>query len=162
MREKDEKKWNQMYELAKAYYEYHGNLDIPAKLELVGYEHDKITKLGSWISRQRVSKGGLSKEKIEKLDNIGMIWDANYKKRRPDTGAWEKMYELAKAYYEYHGNLDIPTKLEIEGYEQDKMIKLGSWLSNQKTRYKLGKLSEERREKLENIGMIWSKRNKRK
>ena len=40
-----------MYNLAKAYYEHHGNLEIPARFKTInGYEYDENgINLGYWI-----------------------------------------------------------------------------------------------------------------
>jgi hypothetical protein len=68
-----EEQWEQKYLLAYQYYKENGNLRIP-KNYVVG-----DCKLGKWILWQRQAKRGnvrnsLSKEKIEKLNNIGMVW----------------------------------------------------------------------------------------
>ncbi|MEE3342778.1 MAG: helicase associated domain-containing protein [Bacilli bacterium] len=230
--------WNQMYELAKAYYEYHGNLFVPINFQVAGYKDNKLVKLGHWLSTQRTNykEGKISKERIEKLenigmvwkrkpvkenfrryneyddwnkmyelakkyytshgnlndsetilidgyrldywlsnqrhdykkgnisnakkellDNIGMIWTDNYQKRKSNNDAWNQMYELAKAYYEYHGHLNIKRNFQVEGYVEDKIIKLGSWINNQRIQYRTGHLSNEKIEKLESIGIIWEK-----
>ena len=68
------------------------------------------------------------------------------------------MYKLAEAYYKYHGHLDIPQKFEVDGYNEEKITKLGSWISNQRIRYKAGNLSKEKINLLNGIGMIWEKK----
>ena len=44
------------------------------------------------------------------------------------------MYELAKAYYEHHGNLEIPMKFKtINGYEpEENGVNLGTWIYTQR------------------------------
>ncbi len=69
------------------------------------------------------------------------------------SASWDSMYLLAKGYYEKHHNLDIEKRYKTpEGYA------LGSWLDTQR-RVRSGKihgiLTEERREKLDSIGMDW-------
>ncbi|OUO90132.1 Helicase associated domain protein [Cloacibacillus sp. An23] len=69
------------------------------------------------------------------------------------SASWDSMYKLAKAYYEKHHNLDIERRyVTPEGYA------LGSWLNTQKL-VKAGKihgvLTEERRQKLNAIGIDW-------
>ena len=58
-------KWMKNYNLAKAYYEHHGNLEMPESFKtLNGYEYDENgIALGEWISNQRKAY----KEKVEKL-----------------------------------------------------------------------------------------------
>ena len=147
--------WDMMYELAKKYYEHYGNLKIPHSFKTInGYESDENGyNLGIWINTQRFSykKGTLSEDRIEKLKEIGMIFEDVHK----DT--WNKMYELAKKYYEHYGNLKIPFSFKtINGYESDENgYNLGIWINTQRFSYKKGTLSEDRIEKLKEIGMIF-------
>ncbi len=151
--------WDMMYELAKKYYEHYGDLKIPCRFKTInGYDTDeKGYKLGVWISNQRINykNGTLFEDRIEKLEEIGMIFEDVYK----DT--WNMMYKLAKKYYEHHGNLKISHSFKtINGYEIDeKGYNLGVWINTQKTNYNKSILSEDRIEKLEEIGMIFEKVN---
>lgn len=148
--------WEDKYNLAKTYYEHHGNLEVPQSFKtLNGYEFDENgIKLGQWIGTQRSSFRNckLSNERIEMLKNIGLIfYDSNEE-------AWMKNYNLAKIYYKHHGNLEIPQKFKtINGYEFDeKGIALGSWICNQRQSYKdkgFGKITEEQIKLLNSIGM---------
>ena len=71
--------WNMTYELAKKYYKHYGDLKIPRSFKTVnGYEVDeKGYTLGAWINTQRFSykKGTLFEDRIEKLEEIGMMWN---------------------------------------------------------------------------------------
>ena len=139
--------WNENYELAKKYYEYHGDLNIACKFKTInGYEYDETgINLGVWISAQRLNKN-LSEERRKLLINIGM--------RFKDYNGlqWNENYELAKRYYEYHGNLEIPQKFKtVNGYEYDETgVNLGRWLANQRANKNL---TSERKELLRNIGI---------
>ena len=139
--------WEEMYELAKKYYEYHGDLKIPAKFKTInGYEYnDTGVNLGTWLYTQRKNKN-LSEERRNLLSSIGMSLRGN------NASQWNKNYELAKKYYEYHGNLEIPAKFKtINGYEyNDTGVNLGAWLYTQRQNKNL---SDERRKLLSNIGM---------
>lgn len=150
--------WDDYYDLAKKYYKFYGDLNIPGTFKTKnGYEEDVAGfSLGTWIKTQRRSKvnGNLTKEKIAKLDAIKMIWNVHDLK-------WNKMYVLAKAYYEHYANLDIPSKFKtINGYEEDADgLCLGQWIKQQRFLYSSGQLSrltKEKIEKLNDIEMIWS------
>lgn len=159
--------WDRIYELAKEHYINYGNLDDSEKIVVDGF------RLDYWIQNQRhdYKKGILSLDRIKKLDSIGMIWKKERKKRsnnglqiidmkddtKPNEEAWNMMYELAKAYYNYHGDLDISRKFEVEGYKENDITRLGNWINNQKIRYRTGKLSIDKIEKLESIGMVWNR-----
>ena len=150
-----EDNWNEMYNLAKAFYEFYGHLKIPMKFTtLDGIKHNpKGKKLGLWISTQRkfyIDKK-LSQEHIEKLNQIGMIYDSVYDKE------WDRIYLLAKAYYEHYGNLMIKRDFKTkDGFTKDENgCSLHNWLEAQKMMYRKNKLSQERLKKLELIGMIF-------
>lgn len=159
-------RWNRMYQLAKAYYDYYGNLKVPYTFRTKsGYEYDACGEnLGTWITTQRRAyhKTGtykITEERIRMLEDIGMRFETNFKDIQ-----WNEMYQLAKAYYEYHGNLEVPQKFQTKnGYEYDEDgKKLGSWVANQRNSY-YGKvmynITEERIRMLEDIGMKWFRGN---
>ena len=157
---KFEEKWNKKYALAKAYYEYYGNLEVPTDFKTTnGYEHDENgIALGKWISTQRyaykgIGNGKITEEQIELLKQIGMRFETNKNEEE-----WDKKYALAKAYYEHHGDLEVPTDFKTtNGYEHDENgIALGKWISTQRYAYKgigNGKITEEQIELLKQIGM---------
>ena len=151
--------WEEMYEYAKIYYEHHGNLKVPAGFKTNnGWERDEDGKinLGMWISNQRKSTDPNS-ERGKLLVAIKM----HFEKIR-STLSWKEMYEYAKIYYEYHGDLNVPQGFKTNnGWEQDKVgkINLGVWINNQKIVYKTGNLSFEQISKLESIGMTWFTKN---
>lgn len=133
--------WDEMYLQAKLYYQEYGNLLAPAK-----YVTADGIKLGYWISCQRkeYKTNYLSSERISLLEDIGMIWsvyDVN----------WYENYELARQYYIQNGDLLIPLL-----YTTNRGEKLGSWIGLQRKQYKGGKLSKDKIELLEKIGMTWS------
>lgn len=140
--------WEYMYSEAKKYYEENGNLEIPKR-----YKTENGYSLGSWLLTQRrifcgTAGGSLTKERIEKLNKIGMIWES------PRDMSWQKYFAAATEYFQVHGNLNIPAL-----YETADGLKLGGWIANLRTARKNGYdsryLSAERIKALEEIGMIW-------
>ena len=152
--EKNDKNWFKKYELAKAYYEHHGNLEMPQSFKtLNGYEYDENgINLGMWISSQKKAfkKHKMSEERIEMLKKITMDFEIEKNDKN-----WFKKYELAKAYYEHHGNLEMPQSFKtLNGYEYDENgINLGMWISSQKQAFKKYKLQEDKTEMLDKIKM---------
>lgn len=69
------------------------------------------------------------------------------------SASWERMYSVAKRYYETHGNLEVEKRyITEEGYS------LGTWLNTQRLVYAektRGILTSEQVEKLDAIGMRW-------
>ena len=144
--------WEEMYNYAQKYYEHYGNLEVPAKFKTNnGYVRSKdgIINLGYWISSQR-QRTSLESKRGQKLLQIGMRFE-----NKRSTLSWKDYYDLAKVYYEHHGNLEVPAKFKTNnGYEYDEngTINLGQWISNQRQRLRITPESEQG-QKLLQIGM---------
>ena len=146
-----EAKWELHYAQAKAFFEEHGNLDIPST-----YRTGDGFLLGMWVAGQRKARVGqgkgkqLSQTQIDRLTAIGMTWDGTF------DAQWQSAYARAEEYYRKNGDLNIPyIYCTADGY------KLGQWLARQKSAKKApGKHSNcamtlERIQKLERIGVVW-------
>ena len=124
--------WNErLGELAK-YKVKHGNTNVP----------QSQGSLGNWVMTQRAqyNKGKLSKERVQKLDDLGFVWKYTWD---------ERLGELAK-YKAEQGNTNVP---QSQG-------SLGNWVITQRTQYKKGKLSKERVQKLDDLGFVWKSRSR--
>ena len=156
--------WTQMYVLAKNHFEKYGSLErITTKYKtLNGIDKDeKGYNLGYWLDNQRRSnkKGKLSSERKKLLDQIGMRFDTKYYDE-----IWTQMYALAKNNFEKYGSLERITAgyKTLNGIDKDENgYNLGRWLVNQRQSYKIGKLSKEKIELLEQIGMVWEIRKRK-
>lgn len=140
-----ETQWETMYLLAKQFYEDTGHLLIPNQ-----YVTAENIKLGKWLGTQRYNykKGILSEEKKLLLERIGIIWSvADYE--------WAKMYNLAEHYYRDNGELLIPYI-----YKTKDNVSLGAWIGLQRKKYRDKKLSEEKIDLLNKIGMVWDLKRK--
>ena len=154
--------WMEKYNLAKVYFEHYDNLEIPKTFKTInGYDYDENgIALGTWIVTQRTAYKGDSTNKItptqiKLLEEIGMsFYTANRNK------IWIEKYNLAKAYFEHYGNLEIPTVFKTtNGHEYDENgIALGQWIANQRNAYKgtcRQKITPDQIKLLEEIGMKW-------
>ena len=148
----NEEKWQQNYELAKAYYEHYGNLLIHARFKTndgINYDENGRVELGDWIVYQRTEFSELSQEKKQLLQSIGFAVSAY-------EGKWQQNYELAKAYYEHHGNLLIPKNFKTNdgiNYDENGRIKLGDWIKKQRRKCNP---NSEHGALLTKIGMVWN------
>ena len=145
--------WNQMYQLAKKYYEYYGNLNIPFSFKTNnGIDYDeKGISLSSWV-RYQAHNSNLDKEQIQKLASIGINFSLENNKDE-----WQENYEYAKKYYEHYGNLKVPVKFKTDDgvfYRENGKIPLGRWISNQ--RYTK---NDYRRKLLSDIGMQFNNKS---
>ncbi len=140
--------WDLMFQKAKEFYQENGNLKVPCRyITADGYA------LGNWIANQRKIRkgqisGALTEERIQKLDSIGMVWEAAADLR------WERNYAVAKRYRKTHGDLNVPAK-----YVDEEGVALGEWLSDLRAWKNAGghqmSLTPERIQKLNDLGMIW-------
>ncbi len=140
--------WDDMYAIARQYYEEHGHLSVP-----LDYKTEEGYSLGYWLSTQRKirneqASGQLTPDRIALLDAIGMRWD------RYVDYMWDRYIRACEQYRETYGNLLVPVS-----YETDDGLKLGRWIANLRVRKKnsqsLGTLTDERIKQLDNIGMVW-------
>ena len=131
-----DKIWNDHYIIAKKYYEEHGNLLINT------HSHYNGENLGAWINKNRNEKNKLSKDKIQKLESIGMVWNVHQNK-------WYSNYELLEDYYVKNGNILVPFDYEYNG------VRLGEWLKRQMGNRE--KLNDEQILLLEKLGIIWER-----
>lgn len=132
--------WETRFNLAKQYYEEHGNINISQKEVIQGIW------LGKWIVSQKkaMEEGKLTNEQIEMLKTLPME-EVGRKDNR-----WWSMYEEAKKYYLKFGHLNVPMD-----YLTSSGKKLSDWIIRQRRNYKLGKMPLEHKEKLDDIGFVW-------
>ena len=140
--------WETLYTLTQIYYEYYGNLFIPADFKTTnGIERDESGKnLGAWLKAQRYYYNHklLSEERHKKIGGLlKKVEDDKKEQAKNDEIEWENMYGLATIYYQKYGHLTLPNKfITVNGYEKDKEgDDLGSWVRNQRTLYKRKRLS---------------------
>lgn len=131
-------RWDRNYLYAKEYYMKYGNLNVPWN-----YVLEDGFKLGSFISNQRTAYNGtgtskFSIERIEKLENIGMIWNVRLYKllnQEITDKTKKKVYKmLLKKIYNLLDSLDgsyfysiddvyYVNQLVMEELEDKKLIK---------------------------------------
>ena len=132
------------YKIAEDYYNEHGNLLVPQD-----YKDKDGKQLGKWLSSIRIKYHSktlrISTQKVDKLNQIGMIWNVlDYK--------WNAKYEEVKKFYtEYHDLNLLPL------YKGEEGQKLLSWIKSQRSIYysnKEGLKYTEKITKLEQVGIV--------
>lgn len=148
-------RWYKAYLVAKAYFEAHGDLNVPARYV------DPATgmKLGSWVANQRYSRyprregqWTLSEKQIELLEGIGMEWG------RPEgnRGAWEEYIARIKAYKDEHGDCMVPRRFVSEdGYPLGKLV--SDLRSRSRTDDPWKQIPEEFKARLDALGFNWGR-----
>lgn len=102
------------------------------------------SSLNAWAGTQRTAynKGGLSQERINKLNSINFVWDIL------DT-IWSQSFNVYQKFKKDHGR--EPT-FRTSGESQSD---LAVWAGDQRERYKANKITRERIDKLNSVGFSW-------
>jgi len=100
--------------------------------------------LGDWIDRQRqqFKVRSLPPDRISRLEALGFEWDQK-------VVWWEQSFNALHAFKLKTGHCRVPVAFTTNG------IKLGQWVSIQRTKFKEGKLSLERIARLEALDFDW-------
>jgi hypothetical protein len=148
----DEATWDLKFKCLVAYANAHnGNYNVPESYKYVDPLGHEI-KLGIWLSYQRVEKrkGKLRKDREEKMNRLvehGFLWDPNAKSGQ-GMNNWDRKFEAMLAYEKEFGTCNVPDS--YKSYQIDgKPVKLGRWLSKQRSAKKYGKLNESRLARLQ-------------
>ena len=109
--------------------------------------------VGKWLELQRQVQAGqrpgrLTVEQAAKLEKLGIRWNHRLE------AAWEKGFASAQKYRTEHGDLLVPVR-----YRDKNDFALGEWIVYNRQRYLGGNLTQNRIERLEAIGMVWSTSN---
>lgn len=109
--------------------------------------------MGKWLELQRQVQAGqrpgrLTAEQAAKLEKLGIRWNHRLE------AAWEKGFASAQKYRTEHGDLLVPVR-----YRDKNDFALGEWIVYNRQRYLGGNLTQNRIERLEAIGMVWSTSN---
>ncbi len=133
-------RWEEAFSMLCTFKKETGHCNVPST-----YNENK--HLAHWVIRQRTtySKKALSKEYIDRLINIGFVFE-------PDKEAWEKMFFILCNYKELKGDCDVP-----QNYVENPL--LGRWVTTQRVCYNKKKLAQDRIDKLNNIGFTWKLRS---
>lgn len=132
--------WEEGYSAAVKYHKEHDDLLVPNN-----YVDNSGFRLGTWINGQREARRSgretMTEDKIARLDALGIVWEDLIEKQ------WNEMFQTLCDYKNEHDTLNIPTEFEAKNGQ-----KLYTWVRTQREKYRKGKLSEERIEKLKSIG----------
>jgi hypothetical protein len=124
---------------AQVFHAEHGHLRVPVK-----YVTSEGFPLGKWIITQRTSKrkGVLAPDRVQALDELGMIWDQQ-------QAAWEEHFDVVRAFKAVHGHLRI-TAGSIPDWK-----KYADWIRHQRYLKRRGELAPEREAALNELGIDW-------
>lgn len=144
--------WPLKYKEAVKFYEKNGHLRVPNT-----YTQNGIN-LGRWIQiqRQLYKKNKVTYDRVVLLNKIGMVW--NLDRSLKYNLKWALVYKEVLKYYEENGNIEIPIDYFV--IINDEEVYLNNWIAVQRTMFLQGKLSLDKKEMLDKVGMVWKIRNR--
>ncbi len=175
--------WERKFELARQYYEEHGNLHMAADYVVEGVWLDR------WLREQKARLEEESENALqtqENLQNPSAFLDGNIEHGNIPEGkrtrkahipltegqkqkllsiglkpgvsqaeiSWREQYGEAEEFYRTHGNLSIPKR-----YTAANGKNLGVWLQHQRANRRNGRLAGWQVHLLDGIGMVWESAN---
>lgn len=150
--------WQRAYRLVLAHRKAGGGLPTgPGELVVQGED------LGLWAVGQRAAWDGLMPAQRWLLESVGIEEPADDSAPAPGAprsqdARWTANLAAARQFHAREGHLQVPRRhVEITAHgvgDGDRSaVKLGAWLDN--TRRRAAKLSDERRDALDALGMRW-------
>jgi hypothetical protein len=129
------------FDLLKKFISENGTSRVPIDFEIDG------ENLGKWISHKREAykKGKLDPIEIQRFESSAADWSWT-----PSADSWDEGFQKYLDYLKIYGSSRFPDVTVFEGF------KVGTWISNQKSKYRQGKLSAEKILRLENSDPFWT------
>eukprot|EP00956_Cyclotella_meneghiniana_P027292 scaffold60906_cov61-Cyclotella_meneghiniana.AAC.4 len=126
-KEKEDAQWNEKFK---------------ALLEYKAEKYKSNPKLRYWVINQRRNHRykNMSQDRVRKLEKIAFDWNPGTVVAQKNDEIWNEMFEELKAF-------------KGKNYKQNP--KLGSWVNEQRRIRRNKKMSQDRIDKLEEIGFLW-------
>jgi superfamily II DNA or RNA helicase len=126
--------WETQFQKLKEFQKQYGHCRVPTSWD---------DRLNRWVltNRQSKKKGELSTERLDRLKQLGFIWEAHQQ-------TWETQFEKLLTYRKEHGDCLLPDK-----WVTDKT--LANWVGNQRQRRKNETINGDRIRRLDEIGFVW-------
>jgi hypothetical protein len=119
-----------------AFMEEEGHCEVP-------FYHGSDQGFGFWVQSQRKlqKQQKLRPDRFDRLNALDFIWDAQ-------EARWERWRSQLVKFRDVHGHCDVPIRFETNP-------QLATWVSAQRQALRKGKLSRERRDRLDKDGFLW-------
>jgi hypothetical protein len=136
-----EARWQWNFDALAGYAAEHGHCKVPVC-------YDKDAQLALWVRKQRQAKrrGIMSPDKEAQLTSLGFVFETY-------NEMFERGFDKLKSYQDNHGDCAVPL------LHEDKV--LVAFVVSQRNQYrekrkgKVSALTDERQERLEELGFIW-------
>ena len=150
-----DKHWRVMFERFKVYVATNG-------VAVVSVVDEETKKLSRWMLHQRQAKkrGDLSESRISALNEIGFLWQKNFRRtgprvastgtvEEPATRTWDEMFSELVDFFKLHGHCNVPDDWTAQP-------ELDCWVTQQRRDKNQNRLTPEQVSRLEEIGFAWS------
>lgn len=130
--------WHTRYTELVAFKNTYGHCEVSP-------QDPENSSLGVWVSNQRVNRkrGKLSPEQEKLLSELGFVWQIG-----PIPKSWQDRYDELLAFRASHGHCDVSTR-------DNQNSSLGTWVANQRSLAKRGRLPPDRETLLTAVGFVW-------
>ena len=151
-----ERRWNEMFEALQEFKDGAGHCDVPAG-------RPEYSRLSQWLYAQRrlYRTDKLRRDRARLLETIGFNLESATRRshRQPSDQRcqewekkWEEKFAELKAFSEKHGHCKVSIR-------DASHARLGIWLHLQRSSARAGRLLAARREKLEQLGVVFGPPN---
>jgi hypothetical protein len=132
-------RWETMFAQLVEYKKRFGNTNVRSN-------SPEYFKLGNWVKIQRRDKKigrPISHARLARLEELGFTWSF------VEPTNWEKMLGLLADFKKRHGHCNVPQRFPEN-------IRFGRWVNTQRMRFKNGKLTPDKKQRLAALGFAWN------
>jgi hypothetical protein len=139
--------WDKSFGKLVSFKAQHGHCNVPRS-----WAGDD--GLGRWVHGQREKHraGRQSQEHHQRLEGIGFEWRLQQKglqqKGLQKKWTWDESFAALSQFKAQHGHCNVPNRWAEDPH-------LGRWVSKQREKQQIGRLSEDRQRRLEALGFEW-------
>jgi hypothetical protein len=139
-----DRRWEDMLGRLAAFAKHHGHSGVP-----LGWRDDPA--LGAWVSRQRHERrrGTLRPERVKRLQSLRFEWAPVESKALGWKKTWETMFAALKRSLKGRDHAVIRDRALVR------------WIGEQRRLHQKGRLSPDRRRRLEGVGLSWTSREQK-
>ena len=130
--------WDQWFGRLSKFKTLEGHCGVPQHYQQDGFY------LGQWVSTQRALKNQLSKDRIDRLNSLGFIWNKR-------VNQWEQLFNLLIKFRGREGHCRVPNDHVEDSYN------LGSWVLTQRANENI--MTPERKDLFNSIDFVWNSNN---
>ena len=123
----------------EAYHADHGDLNI-------SQHHPAYTSLARVHDARR--RSAVPDDLQQRLDDIGYGNELQFTD-------WDDVFTVVQQFYNKYGHIDVPPGLRTTRPDGGQGALVGTWLANQRRRWRMGRTTKRQKEKLDAVGYIW-------